>query len=370
MKDYPKVAIVGCGIFGAMTALKMAEKGFNVTIYDINAKPLQGASLNNQNRLHLGFHYPRDEETALQCIKGFENFKQEFSDSIMGDFNNGYFIATDGSLTSADEYLYFCEKLGLEYQIIDPLKFNPSVTNVDLGVLCREVVYDSQILSVIIFERFKKFGINPKFNTEVIKATKDGETFALTTNDLSIEHFDSVINCSYADINKLNNQILPANEVYQYEYTMVPIVAWDRDPVGITVMDGPFMTVLPFGKTGNFLLYHVGHTVIDRHVGLIMPEEWKNRDTAPSAKIALIDVFRSIKDGFMDFVPSVNDCELEGFLQTTRVVLANRESTDARPSIIKEVVPGFISVFTGKIDHCMWVADDITNMVSAHLGLN
>ena len=42
-------------------------------------------------------------------------------------------------------------------------------------------------------------------------------------------------------------------------------------------------------------------------------------------------------------------------------------STDARPSIINEVVPGFISVFTGKIDHCMWVADDITNMVSAHL---
>ena len=69
--DCPKVAIVGCGIFGAMTALKMAEKGFNVTIYDINDKPLQGASLNNQNRLHLGFHYPRDEENCSSMYKRF-----------------------------------------------------------------------------------------------------------------------------------------------------------------------------------------------------------------------------------------------------------------------------------------------------------
>ena len=366
--ESPRIAIVGCGMFGAMTALKIAEKGLNVSIYDIHPKPLQGASLHNQNRLHLGFHYPRDEETALQCIQGFEDFRKEFKESILGDFNNAYFIAKEGSFTSPDEYLSFCNKLGLEYEIIDPLKFDPSIKNVDLGILCKEVVYDSQILSLIILERLKQGGIKPKFNNEVVKVEKDDEFFKLTSNDLSTEKFDVVINCSYADFNRLNNQILPSTDLYQYEYTMVPIVSWDREPVGITVMDGPFMTALPFGKTGNFLLYHVGHTVIDSHIGSFIPEEWRNNEFAPSSTMSLSDVFNNLKNSFIDFIPDVMNCEIQGFLETTRIVLANEESTDARPSIIKEVVPGFISVFTGKIDHCTWVAKDIAQMVSLHIG--
>jgi len=367
LKESPKIAIVGCGIFGAMTALKMAEEGFNVTIFDIHSKPLQGASLNNQNRLHLGFHYPRDEETALQCIRGFESFREEFKESIMGDFNNAYFIAKQGSLTSPDEYLSFCKKLDLKYQIIDPLKFDPQVKNVDLGILTKEVVYDSQILSQIILDRLKKSGLKPVFNTEVVNVKKEDEQFVLTCDDLSVEIFDAVINCSYANFNKLNNQILLSSKNYQYEYTMVPIVSWNREPVGITVMDGPFMTALPFGKTGNFLLYHVDHSVIERCLAPLMPSEWKDKKTAPSSKISQTEVFKNIKNGFIDFVSSVNDCQIEGFLQTTRVVLHNKEDTDARPSFIQEIVPGFVSVFTGKIDHCTWVAEDVSQIISLHL---
>ena len=35
---------------------------------------MNGASSNNTNRLHLGYHYPRDLNTAQQCKKGFELF--------------------------------------------------------------------------------------------------------------------------------------------------------------------------------------------------------------------------------------------------------------------------------------------------------
>ena len=38
----------------------------------MNSNFLIGASKNNQNRLHLGFHYPRDIKTVYQCIDGFE----------------------------------------------------------------------------------------------------------------------------------------------------------------------------------------------------------------------------------------------------------------------------------------------------------
>ena len=34
--------------------------------------------MNNQNRLHLGFHYPRDIETGIQSIRGFDLFKNKY----------------------------------------------------------------------------------------------------------------------------------------------------------------------------------------------------------------------------------------------------------------------------------------------------
>ena len=137
---------------------------------------------------------------------------------------------------------------------------------------------------------------------------------------------------------------------------MVPIVDWHRPPVGITIMDGPFMTVLPFGKSKNFLLYHVDHTVIKREIASQMPSEWRNKETLPSKYIDKNKLFEDMRKGFSKFVPAVKESELKGFLETTRVVQAHKEDTDARPSIIEKIDDGFLSVFTAKIDHCMWVS--------------
>ena len=54
------VAVIGCGIFGAEIAIRAKSLGLSVSVYEANNDILSGASANNQNRLHLGFHYPRD----------------------------------------------------------------------------------------------------------------------------------------------------------------------------------------------------------------------------------------------------------------------------------------------------------------------
>ena len=122
LKNGANVAIIGCGIFGALTAIELSKKGNKVTIYESLKKILNGASLNNQNRLHLGFHYPRSDITAQQCIKTFQDFKSEFKASINENFQNAYFIASKGSLTSAKKYLSFCNRNNLNYETID-IKF-------------------------------------------------------------------------------------------------------------------------------------------------------------------------------------------------------------------------------------------------------
>lgn len=361
------VAIVGCGIFGAMTAIRLAESGIEVTIFDSNARPLQGASLNNQNRLHLGFHYPRDDETASQCIKGFDEFRSEFPDCILANFDNAYFIASEGSLTSPDEYLRFCKKHQLDFKEIDPSLFNPIVKNVDLGITTNEVVYDSIILEKLIYKKFQALKIEPKFHSEVTNISKKGENFSLEINKKNYIDFGAVVNCTYANLNQLKFQIGQETSNLQYEYTIVPVVDWLRPPVGITIMDGPFMTVLPFGKSKKFLLYHVNHTVIEREICEQMPSEWKTAETSPTKNIDKKKIFKDILESFAKFVPAVQESKLSGFLQTTRVVQANKEKTDARPSIIEKIDDGFLSVFTAKIDHCMWVSKEISLEINKYL---
>ena len=148
-----RVAVVGCGVFGAMAAIRLAESGRDVTIFEKEEAPLTGASFNHQNRLHLGFHYPRVAPTARLCIRGFQRFREAFPECIRADFVNAYFIASSGSLTSVDEYLAFCDQLGLRHEQLDPKDFQPRVQGVDLGVAVDEVVYDCGILRQLISRR-------------------------------------------------------------------------------------------------------------------------------------------------------------------------------------------------------------------------
>jgi hypothetical protein len=67
-----------------------------------------------------------------------------------------------------------------------------------------------------------------------------------------------------------------------------------------------------------------------------------------------------------EFVPALRNCRLKGFAQGPRRVLAKSDATDARPSIITDHEPGYLSVFSGKIDHSVWVADE----VASRLGRN
>ena len=132
-----------------------------------------------------------------------------------------------------------------------------------------------------------------------------------------------------------------------------------QNPVGITIMDGPFMTVLPFGHTGRFLLYHVEHTVLAREVGYHLDRTWLDPENSPAVQIERDAFLGSIFGACQEFVPSLNSAKPVGFLQGPRVVLANLDETDTRPSIVESPEPGYVSVFAGKIDHCVWVADEV-----------
>jgi glycine/D-amino acid oxidase-like deaminating enzyme len=72
-------AVLGAGIMGASTALQLARRGVDVTLFDEAAAPFSGASRWNEGKIHLGFLYSADPtlHTARAVIEGGLDFRDQ-----------------------------------------------------------------------------------------------------------------------------------------------------------------------------------------------------------------------------------------------------------------------------------------------------
>lgn len=366
----PAVAVLGGGMFGCVVALALADAGLRATIFERKSEIMEGASKNNQNRLHLGFHYPRDLATARQCAAGFDRFMKTFPTSISGDFPNAYFVALSGSLTSPAEYLEFCDAAGLSYTPFDVAHYPTEVRGCAIGLLCQEVVYDCGVLKSLLASAIER---NPKIElrckAEVSSLARESGAYRLSVSG-STEPvwFDAVINCCYADINRLTAACGHPIQNYQFEYTAISIVESDLPRQGITVMDGPFMTLLPYGKSDLSLLYHSAHSVVATSIAPMLDPQWRDPETAPFSSLNREGFFETMKHACGELVPVLARARLAGFLEGPRMVLPYREKDDARPSFVQDYGNGYLTVFSGKIDHCIEVAEDVRRRLQSYFG--
>ncbi len=79
-----RVAILGAGIMGAATALFLARRGVQVTLFDRAPAPMSGASRWNEGKIHLGYLYAGDRtlDTARLVIPGGLAFRPLVEDLL------------------------------------------------------------------------------------------------------------------------------------------------------------------------------------------------------------------------------------------------------------------------------------------------
>ena len=355
------VAVIGSGIFGSEIAIELKKAGLSVALLESKKDILLGASQNNQNRLHLGFHYPRDLETGKQCIDGFYAFKKKYTECINEQFKNYYLISSENSNVSSDQFIDHAKALNVPFKEINIDQLPIEMTNIKSGLSCEEVVYDCSILRELVRSSLKSNAVELSLNWEVSEINKKLDIYKIFSNSGDMINAKSLINCTYADINNLTKKLGFDVHMNQYEYTVVPIISLDIDKLGLTVMDGPFMTLLPYGKSDHFLLYHVENSVIAKENSYFINSDWLTKKTSPFKKIDKEIFFQSFINKCSSHMPFLKDARLIGYLEGPRMVLTNKDDTDARPSIINKYDENYITVFSGKIDHSIWVAEDIKN---------
>jgi hypothetical protein len=360
--DIKKIAIIGAGIFGCSIALATANAGYEVVLLERLPDIILGTSKNNTNRVHQGFHYPRDMKTATECKDHYKRFELEFGGALLDDYPNIYCIAKEKSLTSKEEFIKFCELLDLSYSMLDLNNLDVKIEGCSVGISCQETILDSDIIrSILRAKILSNKQITLSCNTEVTTIKKKSFQYelCLQSNSHTQQSFDAVINCSYGNINTLTDQLGYDVIDSQYEYTAVPIISVDLPPTSITVMDGPFMTFFPYGKTKKFLLYHVDHSVIQTEITRTLNPEWLDPHTSPLARIDKIKHFETMVKACSKFMPALANAKLCGFLEAPRMVLPQHEKDDARPSFINDYGEGYFTVFSGKIDRSLSMADSM-----------
>jgi len=348
-----KIAVIGAGIFGCTAAIKLAEAGFAIDLYEKNGDILTAASGINQYRLHRGYHYPRSKSTALSSKYAEDAFREEYGPAVIDDNDHYYCIAKEGSKVSGEQYLNFCKECDLEHETADIDHVHGHM--IDLTIKGKESLLDPIKLKEICLEKLK----NRKINL-LLK-----ETFL----PHQIDDYDIIVNCTYANSNFILERYPEARKKYQFELVEKPVLRLPPKFKGISivVMDGPFFCIDPYSTTDLHVMGNVVHAIHGTNVGYFpeVPDEYKpllNKGIVRSPNITKIEKFMETA---MSFMPGMKDAEYVGSMFTIRTVLPDVDATDERPTLVTRINNKIIQVFSGKIGNCVEAAYEVVRLIKS-----
>ena len=361
------VVIIGGGIFGSLSALEIAKKGIPVVLFEKNSNIIGGASIVNQCRVHMGYHYPRDEKTAADSLEAKVGFEKFFNRAIVKDLNNYYLVAKEGSLTTKDKFLAFCNKMNLPYERAWPLKTTFVKENISLSLKVPETIFDAHVIRDILL---KKINNSPLItlvtSADVTALNKTPEGFSLDykIGDFGAQNINcrAAVNATYSNLNYINSMLGLPNKLHQFELCEVPVAKVPWIKVGWSIIDGPFFGVMPFGFSKDYLLYDVELSVLERSVDFT--PKFKHNIEYYNDPTRKMERFLKYKKKWRSFVPEIDKCESISSMYVTRVVLPKKEKTDSRPSTVDELIPGFWQIFSGKVTTSVPCSIKLANLVN------
>lgn len=239
-----KICIIGAGFYGSFLAYKLCDN-HKIHIYEKSSNICTKAATNNQNRLHLGYHYPRSIETIDQIIQNYNDFHEEFEDCISTYQNSIYAIHQKSKIDFIKYVEIFDNYRNLNHSIVDKYNdiwYNVKNPNQFEGALAtHEGVIDTKkmrlkILNKIIHNNNIKVFCN--YNVE------EEDIYNLS------KKYDCVINCTY---NIPDMGLFSYPEIKQEQCIILKINSKRYLNLPFTIMDGPFCSIVPIDNKSSSL---------------------------------------------------------------------------------------------------------------------
>ena len=357
--------IIGGGLYGLYSALLCGKMGQYVVLLEYDSESFTRATYINQARVHMGYHYPRNYSTAIKSANYFERFYKDYADCILTEFDQIYATSSSFSWTNAEQFQKFCNAAHIRCDEISPLKYFKQGT-CDGAFVTKEYTYDARLLKEKLLTQIKNYSnIRLIYNARIAAIEKDGTEYAVTMEQGKVYRSAFLLNASYASVNQICQKA--GLDLFQIKYELCEIilcsVADALKQVGLTVMDGPFFSIMPFGKTGYHSLTSVTFTPhitsyddipvfpCQKKCGAsyCSPVQLGNCNTCSARPESAWDYMSNLAHKYMR--EEFGFC-YEKSLFSVKPILKATEIDDSRPTVIKthSKNPTFISVLSGKIN--------------------
>lgn len=350
--------IIGGGFYGAAIAIYLAkQRGLeHIVLLERESALLTRASYNNQARVHNGYHYPRSFTTAYRSRINLPKFVRDWPEAVKQDFTKLYAIARRNSKVTAKQFERFCREIGARIQPAEPALrslFEPRL--IEDVFLVEEYAFDATKLASWAVRELEKCGVKIRFATHVTEISNGpNNTLQVAVKpDLGADELLTsryVFNCTYSGLNQFKGDFPGTQTGLKQEITEMALM--QAPPaladLGITVMDGPFFSMMPFPARGLHTLSHVRYTP---HLhwndaqGIDPYQKLKDYESATRVDRMVRDVGR--------YLPAILDAKYVESLFEVKTILVKNEGDDGRPILFEKHLDllGCYSVLGGKIDN-------------------
>ena len=368
-RKYDKI-IIGAGLYGLYAAKRCSDKGEKVLVLEYDRAPFQRATYINQARVHMGYHYPRSLTTAVKSAGYFRRFVEDFGFCIHDRFEQIYATSGRFSWTNAEQFMEFCRAAGIRCEEVAVSKYFQTGM-CDGAFLTEEYTYDAGILQKYYEEQLSdRNNVTFLFEARLKKILRKNDMFEVWMYDDICFEAPFVLNATYASVNQIIEKTEGIDqEKFKIKYELCEIILCEPGDTlrgtGITVMDGPFFSIMPFGKTGLHSLTSVTFTphVTSYEELPTFQCQRESEDGRPECRPEALGNCNTCihrPDSAWPYMSHLADKYLKPeyaytykeSLYSMKPILKSSEVDDSRPTAIRVLSesPVFISVLSGKIN--------------------
>ncbi len=361
---YDKI-IIGAGIYGLYAALFCGGRGQKVLVLECDPAAFSRATYVNQARVHQGYHYPRSLSTAVKSAGYFARFNRDFHFCINKAFDQIYATSEKYSWTNATQFKAFCAAADIPCEELCPDSYFKKGM-CDGAFRTREYTYDAAILKDYFLQKLQELHhcVAIRYGEKITDIHCDGETYIIETEGGEAFSSGYVLNAAYAGTNQILR--LAGMDTFGIKYELCEIILCEANEelkqIGLTVMDGPFFSIMPFGKTGLHSLTAVTFTPHMTSYQAV-PEfscqknsngncsgvHLGNCNTCPAAPDTAFPYMSNMAEKYM---LDKYRFKYKKSLFSMKPILVSSEVDDSRPTVIRKSTekPAFVSVLSGKIN--------------------
>jgi hypothetical protein len=363
MERYDKI-IIGAGLYGLYSAHFCGQKKEKILVLECDTTPFRRATYINQARVHQGYHYPRSISTAMKSAGYFERFNKDYEFCINGEFQKVYATASQYSWSDGEQFKNFCRAAKIPCEELHTDRFFKEGM-CDGAFLTREYTYDAMILKDYLMDKISKLlNVEIHYGVNIQRIEKLQDAYAIYMNNGKVYETGFLLNATYAATNQILDIV--GYEKFKIKYELCEIILCNVNEMlrgyGFTLMDGPFFSIMPFGKTGLHSLTSVTftpHTTSYDGVPTFACQK-DSRGYCSTSRLGNcndciakpVTAFPYMANLARKYLQDEYEFKYKSSLFSMKPILMSSEIDDSRPTVIRtySTNPTFVGVLSGKIN--------------------